>query len=93
MKKWINFWLAVALSVNGLAVVGTGVLLHTMALPGPRGLFWSHDLLLLARRECREAHAYLALLFVVLILVHVGLHWGWIAARVHELREGRHGSA
>jgi hypothetical protein len=41
--------------------------------PGQTREFW-----LMSRHEWGDIHFYLAVLFVILMVVHIALHWSWI---------------
>ena len=52
---------------------GLGRLLH-----GGRGREHIKELWSMTRHEWGSIHFYLALVFVILMVVHIILHWGWI---------------
>lgn len=87
MRKWINFWLAIAMSVNGIGLVLTGMILRWAVPGGPGRGVGDGTFLFRERHDWRDLHFHLALLFVVLIVTHIVLHWDWITARLRELEK------
>ena len=67
-----NFWIDVLSLVIFVSVVSTGVLLHHFA-PELKGT----TVLGLTRYDWASIHWILALLFFLIIAVHLVLHWNW----------------
>lgn len=79
--------LAALLTLVGLAF--TGFIMKYILPPGSggglgrsfrggRNPIQIKELWSMSRHEWGDVHFYLAVLFVVLICVHIALHWGWI---------------
>jgi len=69
-------------------MLGTGLLLAFRLVPGSmggRGLtLWGYD-----RHQWGDLHSWMSYGFVLLLLVHLGLHWKWlvkIASQSHSWR-------
>ena len=68
-------------------VTTTGALLRWVLPRGPQAGLWG-GFLGWARRQWRDVHAWLGLVLVVLVLVHLVLHLSWIRASLRRLRFG-----
>jgi len=68
-----NFWLDITIFIFFMGMTSTGVLL--LGLPYGFG----GTILGLARYEWGDLHWVLSLLFVVLTMIHLALHWSWTA--------------
>jgi hypothetical protein len=83
-----NFTVALVSFINLLGLVFTGFIMKYILPSGTGGLgrqlhsgrgrepikeLWS-----MTRHEWGGIHFYLALVFVILMVVHIILHWGWI---------------
>jgi hypothetical protein len=73
-----HFWLDLLTAVVFAAMAGTGVLLRWVLPHGsPRvGLTW----LGVGRHVWGDVHFWLGVLILVLLAVHLALHWSWIRA-------------
>ncbi len=94
-RKNLNFAIdAVSLLVM-LAMVVTGIVIHYLLPAGSGGRGGTGKLTLWGggRHEWGEVHFWLAIATVVLIVVHLVLHWAWICAVVAGwFRKGRGGA-
>ncbi len=87
-RTTLNFIVDLISFVNLLGLAFTGFIIKFILLPGTGGLgrqlheglggehiktFWS-----MGRHEWGDIHFYLAIVFVVLIVVHIVLHFSWI---------------
>jgi hypothetical protein len=88
-RTTVNFILDLVGFLNLLALAGTGSILRWVLPPGSgggygrgfrggRGAGEVKELLGLARHDWGSVHFGLAVLCVVLMLVHIILHWSWI---------------
>jgi hypothetical protein len=79
----VNFWLdAVSLLVM-LALAVTGGLMYFVL---PAGTGHSRHLFGLGRHDYGLIHSYLAVAVVILVAVHLILHWSWICGVVAKAR-------
>jgi len=87
-RSSLNFIVDLAALLNLAGLAFTGFIMKYILPPGTGGLgrrlhggpgrehikdFWS-----MTRHEWGGIHFYLAVLFVVLMVVHIVLHWSWI---------------
>ena len=89
-KATINFTVDLLCLAALLALTFTGVVIKYVLPPGTGGRHRRlaggraaeevEDLWLMTRHEWGSVHFYLALAFLVLIAIHVVLHWQWIKA-------------
>ncbi len=86
-KTPINLWLDVVTLVVMLGLVFTGCLLFFVLPPGTGGRHGGEGLVLLGwgRHDYGTVHFYLACTLVVLLAVHVWLHWAWVCSVVTKL--------
>jgi hypothetical protein len=88
-RTTVNFILDSISLLNLLALGGTGAILKWVLPPGSgggygrgfrggRGAGEVREWLGLGRHDWGSVHFGLAVLFVVLMLVHIILHWSWI---------------
>lgn len=74
----INFWIDTATLIVFLSAIWTGLLIH-FVLPSGQGrgkwTLWG-----LNRHDYGTIHFYLSTAMIVLVLVHVWLHWNWVCA-------------
>jgi hypothetical protein len=89
-RTTLNFILDAIAFANLLLLAATGAVMRWVLPPGSGGGYGRgfrggrppaevRDLFGLARQDWGTIHFALALLFVSLILVHLVLHWAWIA--------------
>ncbi len=77
-----SFLVLLGLSVSGIILM----LPHGgQGFRGGRGPEEASKILGLDRHECGEVHQWLGIAFVVLMLVHLVLHWGWITCYIRSL--------
>lgn len=89
MKRQIlNFVIDTAALLVMLAMVATGFLLKWVLPPGSRGghglQFWG-----MTRHDWGDLHFWLAVALLLLIFVHVLLHWSWVCALVARFARER----
>jgi hypothetical protein len=73
-RSIMNFWLNIIIFIVFIGMTFTGVLL----LGVPYG--FGGTILGLARYDWGDLHWVLSLLFVVLTIIHLALHWSWTTA-------------
>jgi hypothetical protein len=81
-RNWINYLLDVLLVLLGIALVFTGLLLEWV-MPGGRGggaSLWGFG-----RHDWGEVHFWIALALIAVVLVHLLMHWGWVATMTRRL--------
>jgi hypothetical protein len=88
-RTTLNFVIDLVSFLNLLGLAVTGFIMKYILPPGTGGLgrglhsgggrgehikeLWS-----MTRHEWGRIHFYLAILFIILMFVHIVLHWGWI---------------
>jgi hypothetical protein len=92
-RTTLNFTIDLISFIDLLLLAATGVILrwvlppgsggghgpgHGQGFRGGRGPVEVKELLGLGRHDWGDVHSILALLFLVLMLVHLYLHWTWI---------------
>ena len=87
-RSALNFVIDFIAFLNLLALALTGLIMKYILPPGSGGLGRAaHDgrgresvktLLSLSRHQWGSIHFYLALLFIILMALHIILHWNWI---------------
>ena len=96
LRSTTNFILALVLFLNLLALAFTGYVMKYILPPGTGGVgrilhggsgrginvkeLWS-----MTRHEWGSIHFYLAVMFVVLMIIHIILHWTWIKCYVKSV--------
>jgi cytochrome b561 len=81
MKKWIkNYILFVLLLLCGFVQAVSGFLLWLIIPGGHRGLSRSGQIteVLWSRYTWIEIHDWVAVALLVLVIIHIILHWKWI---------------
>lgn len=93
MKKvWINFWVDLAMFVSMIGIAGIGAILQWVLPPGSggggygfgRGAGYGREILTvlgMTRHDWGDVHFWLGVVFLLLLLVHIVLHWKWIKCR------------
>ena len=90
MKKntW-NFWIDLLTLLVFVGEAWTGLLMRYILPPGQgRGRSWS--LWGLNRHDFGDIHFYLALIFIILIFIHLWLHWAWVCNTTANLFSPNH---
>ena len=88
-RTTLNFILELVSFINLLGLAFIGFIMKYVLPPGSSGYGRGYrggrgpsdgikDFLSITRHEWVDIHFYLACLFVILILVHLILHWNWI---------------
>jgi hypothetical protein len=96
LRNTVNFILDLTSFLNLLMLMFTGYVMRYILPPGSGGLgrelhggrgrginikeLWS-----MTRHEWGSIHFYLAVVFVVLMIVHIILHWKWITYYVKSV--------
>jgi hypothetical protein len=96
LRNTLNFILGLVSFLNLLALVFTGFIMKYILPPGSGGVgrvlhggtghgtpykqLWS-----MTRHEWGSIHFYLAVMFVVLMIIHIILHWTWIKCYVKSV--------
>lgn len=78
-----NFWIDVASLIVMVGLVATGGLIYFVL---PAGTGHSYQLFGWNRHDIGRIHFYLALAAIVLLALHVVLHWNWICCVVAKTR-------
>jgi hypothetical protein len=87
-------WIDLALLLSFVALATTGAIMHWVLPPGSGGRLGGHqarrELLDLSRHDWGKLHFVVAGTMVLLVIVHLTMHWGWIknCARRATGREG-----
>ncbi len=91
----INFIVDLVGFLALLGLVATGSIIHWVLPPGTSGLGRElhsgqgrehiRELLGMSRHDWGEIHLWLGIIFIVLMLVHLVLHWNWIKCYVRSL--------
>jgi len=99
-RTTVNFIIDLAAFLDLLCLACTGFIMKYILPPGSGGrgrMFRGgrgagehaneqiKELWSMSRHEWGDVHFYLAVLFVVLMLVHIILHWGWIKSYFRSL--------
>jgi hypothetical protein len=94
-RTTVNFLVDAIAFLDLLGLIATGAILRFILPPGSggghgrgfrggRGLDDVKELLGLGRHDWGDVHFVLSLLFLLLMLVHLILHWTWITACVRS---------
>jgi len=81
-RTTVNFWLDVATLLVMLALTATGGIMFFVLPPGTGH---SHFILGFGRHDIGLLHFYLAVSAVVMLGIHVALHWDWVACVVARI--------
>ncbi len=90
-RTWLNFLIDIVTALVALGLVWTGFLMEWVLPKGsPRdGLsLWGLD-----RHVWGEIHLYFSYAVIALVVVHIALHWQWIAIMACRLAPGWKGGA
>ena len=82
-KNQLNFFLALAMFTDLVFLSLIGLIIHYVLPPGSGrhggpGVGEPATFLLLGRHDWGQAHWVLALVFLVMLVLHLLLHWKWI---------------
>ncbi len=98
-RSTVNFVVDLASFVDLLGLAATGVIMKWVLPPGSGGLgqelhggaggehikqLWG-----LGRHDWGAVHFWYAVIFVVLMVVHIVLHWTWIKSYIKSLIGGK----
>ena len=96
-RATVNFFIDLISLLDLFAMVATGLIIKYILPPGSGGLGKElHDgqgriptktLLSLTRHEWGSIHYYLAAIFIILMAIHIILHWAWIKSYCKSLRK------
>jgi len=92
----MNFILDLASFLNLLGLTITGLIMKYILPPGTSGMgrtlrggsgrgVQAQELWSMTRHEWGSIHFYLAMAFVVLMIIHIILHWTWIKCYVKSV--------
>lgn len=94
-RSSLNFIVDLVSFVGLLGLAFTGFIMKYILPPGTGGCGWLlyggrgrgqiKDLWSMTRHEWGSIHFYLALVFIILMVVHIILHWSWIKNYVKSL--------
>jgi hypothetical protein len=84
----VSFVVLLGLSVSGFILM---IPHHGQGFRGGRGPVETSEFLGLNGHEIGEAHQWLGIIFVVLMLVHLVLHWDWVKCYVKSIFSGAAG--
>lgn len=88
-RNTINFWIDALLLAVLAGLAWTGCLIHYVLPPrhgraeGVEMLLWGWD-----RHDYGQVHFYMSIALVLLLLVHVWLHWGWVCNTISNMFGG-----
>jgi len=96
LRSTVNFVLDLVSFLTLLGLTITGFVMRYVLLPGSSGMGCSlhggagrgsqaQELWSMTRHECGSIHFYLAVVFIVLMVVHIILHWTWIKYYVKSI--------
>ncbi len=74
-RTTFNLWLDLLSFLVMLSLAATGGIIHYVLLPGTG---YSHVLFGLGRHDYGEYHFYLAVVALILLVLHLVMHWSWI---------------
>lgn len=80
-RAYLNFGVDTAAALLFLGMLATGFILR---FPLPPGSQRTHVLWGLSRHEWGTVHTWLSFALIAVLLLHVGLHWPWIAGMVRR---------
>lgn len=89
-RNTLNFILDAVTLLGMLALASSGFLMRWVLPPGSRGgggkSLWGWG-----RHDIGDAHFYIAVALVVLLVLHVALHWTWVCGTVRRWARSRNG--
>ena len=79
-RTTLNFVIDLISAMVGLGLILTGLIMYFALPPGSRqAALWG-----VVRHDWGAVHSWLALSVVILMLVHLTLHWRWVCTFVHH---------
>ena len=94
-RNSVNFVIDLVSFIDLLGLIFTGFIIKFILPPGTGGrgrlIHGGHgrehikELWSMTRHEWGDIHFYLAVLFAILMVVHIILHWGWIKSYFKSL--------
>lgn len=88
-KGHILFWTDVLLAVSFVLLAVTGAVMRWVLPPGTGGRHGGRaagrELLNMSRHDFGDVHFWIAGIMVLLVLLHLALHWGWIRASTQRI--------
>lgn len=84
-RATVHLWLDLTASVVLVLVAASGIVLR-WGLPPGRGRAFDAAVLGWCRHDWRELHVWVAAGFLLLVVVHVALHWSWVRAMLWPRR-------
>ncbi len=81
-RAFVNYWLGWLLFLAGLGLAVSGFV-RWFVLPGQGrggGGRAEEAVFVFARHTWTDIHQWLAVIFSVLVVVHIILHWSWVVA-------------
>lgn len=90
LYKWkVNYFVDLALFLSALGVALSGFIPWLILPAGRYGRQAFAPTFIFSRQEWGAIHRWLAIVTVVLVLVHLYLHWDWIAGMTRRVFGGR----
>lgn len=86
LKVRLNYWLGWLLFLDGLGLAVSGFV-RWFILPGSgRGGPRSQEaVFIFTRHTWTDIHQWLAVAFVVLVVLHIYLHWSWVVVMTRHI--------
>jgi len=86
-RNSLNFWIDLISLILLLGLAWTGLLMYYVMPPGTGGGGGSHGEHLwgIGRHDFGTIHFYCAIAMVVLMIIHLALHWSWVCATLKGL--------
>ncbi|NHM26620.1 DUF4405 domain-containing protein [Desulfofundulus sp. TPOSR] len=86
LRAWLNYWLGWLLFLAGLGLAVSGLVKWLILPGGGRGGFRGEEaVFIFARHTWTEIHQWLAVVIMVLVVLHIYLHWNWIATMSRQI--------
>ncbi|MCC6425099.1 MAG: DUF4405 domain-containing protein [Phycisphaerales bacterium] len=81
-RNTLNFLLDVALALAMLGLLGTGLVMRFVLPPGSgrQRLLWGWG-----RHDWGDLHYWLVLFFLLVLIVHLAMHWRWACVTTAKL--------
>lgn len=90
-RNTFNFWIDLISLLVMFGLTITGLFIHFILPPGSGGRGGGAGLTLwgLGRHDYGDFHFYLAITLILLMLVHVWLHWPWVYATLTNILDSK----